>query len=312
VLPEPFVLVRNRAEFVAQISKRGRVAAAFVDLALIPQVESERHNVPIVGLLDRSASPALTATINALSMYPWLAHLIAAPMLETPFARAHLTLLVERLVDGAEQAVLGPSGIGRVALLARASRREQRFERMQEFFAKQGMSARTLSTLHEIAEELVMNALYDAPLEAGYLTTPVPRTEDIAIPPDRACEISYGIERGNAFVRVRDPFGALQRTRLFEVLNRCNHSGVTLDESRGGAGLGLWRVFTTASTVAITVVPGRITDILVGVATKSGRMLPGLLATHFFFAQESTTNRPQLAEDDDRDLFDESITLVVA
>jgi hypothetical protein len=157
-----------------------------------------------------------------------------------------------------------------------------------------------------------MNALYDAPVESGYFKQAVSRTEDVEMPPDHACEISYGIERGNAFVRVRDPFGALQRHRLLEVLNRCNRGTVSLDESRGGAGLGLWRVFTTASTVAVTVIPGRITDILVGIVTKNGRITPGLLAAHMFFAADPATSLDTMAADDDHDLFDQSITLVVA
>jgi len=138
----------------------------------------------------------------------------------------------------------------------------------------------------------------------------VPRTEDVELPPDRACEISYGIEAGNAFIRLRDTFGSLTRKRLLDVLNRCNAGAVSIDESRGGAGLGLWRVFSTASTVAISVTPGVVTDILVGIATTDGRIVKQHLAVHLFFAAAPIDPLDELIPD--TDAFDESITLVLA
>ena len=152
------------------------------------------------------------------------------------------------------------------------------------------------------------NALYDAPVEAGYFKNVVPRTQDVNLPPNCACEISYGIDETNGFLRVRDPFGAFTRARLLGVLARCSGGGVSLDESRGGAGLGLWRVFSIASTVAITVVPGRLTDILVGIVTKdAGKRAPGqrLLAVHLFFNSNTEDALP-----DEHDVLDDSVAIV--
>jgi hypothetical protein len=155
-----------------------------------------------------------------------------------------------------------------------------------------------------------MNALYNAPTEAGFFKVPVSRTEDVSLPLEHACEITYGVEDGNAFVRLRDTFGALRRDRLVEVLNRCsNAAGVKLDESRGGAGLGVWRVFLAATTIAITVIPGRLTDITVRLAPKQGRSVKQLLAVHLFFLPEPVET-PQF--DHDSSLVDHSITLMHA
>jgi hypothetical protein len=304
-LPEPYACVMDRRNFARLTAKRGRVAAAFVDLDLLGQIDGERSSVPIVGITDARTLPE---AMRAFARFPWLSHLVSADLLASPQAATHLAQLLERMMFGVEQAVLGPSGIGRVAMLARASRRAARFDRIHEFFSKRQMSTRMLSTIDEIVEELVMNALYDAPFEAGYFSRAMPRTQDVELPPDRACEISYGIERDNVFVRVRDPFGALTRVRLLAVLDRCSSKAVSLDESRGGAGLGLWRVFASASSVAITVVPGRATDILVRIATKNGRFAGGLAATHLYLSEE--TSAESRAPDDDGDLFDHSVTLV--
>ncbi|MBA3391448.1 MAG: hypothetical protein H0T89_02335 [Deltaproteobacteria bacterium] len=308
-LSAPCVRVTSRADFLAECTKRGAIVA-FVDLDLLAQSDGQIRDIAIIGLIDDEPAATLPTSIISFDRYSWLSHLITTTMLVAPLARAHLQKLLERVVDGPEHDMIGTAGVGRVALLARASRRDARFERMAEFFTKQGLSTRATSVIAEVAEELVMNALYDAPVESGYFEQAIPRTEDVDLPVDRACEISYGMDEGNVFIRVRDPFGALSRERLLEVLNRCSAKSVGLDESRGGAGLGLWRVFSSASTIAITVVPGRITDIVVGIATKNGRVVKNLLAIHLFFHAKTISALDAVVSDDQEELLDRSITLI--
>ena len=278
----PCAGITSGAEVVSHVYRR-ELAAVFVDAGLLPQLHGMRAHVPIIAIIDEYPAQAVAETVRLLLEFPFLSHVINASMLPARNARVHLARLLERLIDDTERPMLGPSGVGRVAQIAQASKREARFDRIQQFFAKQGLSPRTLGAIHEVCEELVMNALYDAPYERKFFAAPVPRTEDVVMPPDRACEISYGIERGNAFVRVRDTFGSLSRARLLQVLDRCSAGAVSLDESRGGAGLGMWRIFSTASTIAISVVPGVLTDICVGLATENGRIARELVATHLFF-----------------------------
>jgi hypothetical protein len=303
--PGPLICVTRRTELVAVAATRGP-AVAFVDLELLPQLGGGMTDLFVVGIVDDTRGGA----IRALVAHPWVPHLITTSMLSGPDARAHIEALLERLESGPANHVLGP-GLGRAALLGSSSRREARFERMREFFAAQGISARTISAINDIAEELVTNALYDAPVEAGYFKAAVQRTEEVELPPEHACEISYGIEQESVFVRVRDPFGALTRARLLNVLNRCTAAGVSLDESRGGAGLGLWRIFSTASTIAITVIPGALTDIHVRIEARKRRSLgKQLLAVHLFFPEEHEADgaHGRFAADHDHDLMDESFT----
>ena len=43
---------------------------------------------------------------------------------------------------------------------------------------------------------------------------------------------------------------------------------VEVDETMGGAGLGMWRIFSGASFVAVSVLKHRHTEVLVGVAKR--------------------------------------------
>ena len=309
-LDGPCAVVTSRAELVPALTKR-RPVVVFVDLDLLPQIDGAvTQVVTIVAILDGT----LEQIAMTFTRFPWLSHVVSVAMLATPQARAHLAALRERLEHGPQQHVLGSAGLGRVALLTSSNRREARFERLREFFSIQNLSPRAISSMNDVAEELVTNALYDAPLEAGYFKTAVPRTEDVELPPEHACEISYGFEDRRTFVRIRDPFGALTRSRLLGVLNRCNTTGVPLDESRGGAGLGLWRVFSSASTLTITVIAGRLTDVLVWVAPTRNRAVGKQLhAVHLFFPEEHSLDgaRSRFAADHDHDLIDESFTAVV-
>lgn len=304
-LPKDAVFVSRRADFLVETAKRNVVA--FVDCDLFFQIEGELPDVPIIGVMD-TAMDALDKSVQWMDAFPWLSHILVTTLLQTPAASEYIAMLVNQLPH-APSAELGEKGVGRVALLAQASKRGLRLERMREFFAKHGLQQRALATINDVAEELLTNALYDAPMEAGYFKSAVQRTEDVDLPSDRACEISYGVEQGSVFVRLRDTFGSLTRERLFDVLNRCNAESVALDESRGGAGLGMWRIFSSASTVNITVIPGKLTDITVTMSTSKGRIAKTLHAVHLYFEPGENGSLDHLIPDSDL-AFDQSITLV--
>jgi hypothetical protein len=156
---------------------------------------------------------------------------------------------------------------------------------MGEFLAAKGVGSRTNQQLRDVAEELLTNAFYDAPVSAGVLKQPISRTEDVSLPEDSACDMVYGCRDDLAIVRVRDPFGSLTRVRLIEVLTRCARTDmrVEVDESMGGAGLGLWRIFSAASYVAISVVDHRHTEFLVGIGKRAAGPRP--FAFHLFFKE---------------------------
>jgi hypothetical protein len=304
----PCIRVTSAAELAGHAA-RSHAAVAIVDIDLLPMLDGHSQDVPIVALLDTEGPAALRSIVGALEAAPALTSVLVASTLATPEGRKHVAHLLRRLTSDPSHDLLGASSMGRIAKLAQASHRGARFERMTEYFTQHGVSTRTLAAISDVAEELVMNALYNAPGEAGYFAEPVSRTEDVTMPADRACEISYGVDGNDVFVRVRDSFGSLERSRLLDVLARCSTDDVSLDESRGGAGLGLWRIFSRASAVAVTVIPDHLTDIVVRVPAKGGRGRQ-LMAVHLFFTPRQDDDPFQL--DRHSSLVDRSITLLHA
>lgn len=287
-------------------------AVAFVSHELLSTVDPTSVLSPIVVVIDTEPKSSLQDTVRTFVEYPWVSHVLASTVLSSPSAANHLQTLFERLEVGADQRQLGATGRGRKALLTSASRREARFERIRAYFEKQDISPRLINTILDASEELVMNALYDAPLEAGYFERAYQRSEDVILPDHLACEISYGVDGDTAFVCLRDPFGSLTRGRLLEVLNRCKAEGgnVDLDPSRGGAGLGLWRIISGASTLAIHVIPGTLTEIFVGFSISDGRKGLRPAAIDLFFSRNSPTEDP-FAPYDDMELLERSISIVL-
>ncbi len=252
----------------------------------------DAHALP--ALTKREAVPAATIVVckeqlpNAVSWFqphPWVSHVVSASMLEHPLADEHFKNVVAtfkaekpRLLDW-----LGSDVAGRRIRLSHASRRVERLERMGEYLSSNGVGARTIEQLRDAAEELLTNAFYDAPVAAGAIKEPISRSFDVALPDKYACDLAYGARGDLAIVRVKDPFGSLSRRRLVEVLLRCARTDmkVEVDESMGGAGLGMWRIFSNASFVAISVVKHSHTEVLVGVAKRAPGPRP--FAFHLFF-----------------------------
>jgi hypothetical protein len=306
-LDGPGTVAGSVTELAAAVA-RERPTVAFVDVELAHHAVALLSDVPKVAICE----DGLDNIIRALGQHAWLSHVITPELLASRHARMRLASSAAHVHQPRE--LLAQIDVGRVALIASSSRRESRLERLRDFFASRGIPRRTVEGMRDIAEELITNALYDAPLEAGHFPSAVPRTTDVELPPELAVEISYGLDGPRPFVRIRDPFGALTRTRMLTVLDRCNHRGVTLDESRGGAGLGLWRVFSLCSAIAISVVSGRLTDMIVWVEAERKPRANRVQAVHLDFPHDPVFDGAagRFAAEHDYDLMDDSFTAVIS
>lgn len=293
-LPSETFVAGSAREFLE--ARRDAKTVSFVDgstLAALDLAAAELgvhpEQVAPAGPTVAVCEESLQTSITWLPGHPWLSHVIGAGMLNHPIAVEHLRNVMSTLTTPSRPRLLdwlGSSVTGRRVRLAHASRRVERLERMSEYFESKRVGARTIQQLRDVAEELLTNAFYDAPVSAGVLSKPVPRTQDITLPDDSACDMVYACRDDLAVVRVRDPFGSLSRRRLVEVLTRCARTDmrVEVDETMGGAGLGLWRIFSAASFVAISVIDHRHTEFLVGIGKRVAGPRP--FAFHLFFREQ--------------------------
>jgi hypothetical protein len=252
--------------------------------------------VRLVSIADLPAKPGRerlvamgeTSLPSVLALWrerPWLDHVISPGSLQGGCATLVAGALW-KLLDNKPRITLSPYVDEELHehehTIADSNEREKPLEALCAAAAKAGAPPSVVERIRDLAEETITNALYNGPAERGGAAEL--RSRRVKLERHNACKLSWAITGGVLILRVSDPFGSLSRQRLCEVLERCiGKEHVGLDTSRGGAGLGLWRVFTGASVVMVQVEPGRRTEFLLGVDLRRRTDGRGL-AFHLFFA----------------------------
>jgi hypothetical protein len=267
---------RGRVQVIGREETQASVQLVSVD-------SLERCNGPEV--VVAVGDPDLPTLVGLLQRHPRLNHVVSPGFLDGGSWSTSLSGALWKLVADRSTPVsrfLGHEFRGRQARVRDSARREQRIETIAQYARRASVPSRALDNIREVAEELITNALYDAPAERSGRA--VSRTERVVFPSGEGCTVTYGLSGQCFFVRVRDRFGTLTRKRLCDVLARCaSRADVDLDTSRGGAGLGMWRIFNIASLVIVYVSPGNCTEILVGIDVARGRRGHRGRSLHFFF-----------------------------
>jgi len=117
-----------------------------------------------------------------------------------------------------------------------------------------------------ITEELLMNAIYDAPIAGGHHHYgELPRTTSVVLNPSEYSRLSYGCDGSVFGISVLDPFGALTRQKLFQYLKkvlRRDDSSNLIDTKKGGAGLGLFKILYSSHSLICNVEPAKQTEVM--------------------------------------------------
>ncbi len=116
-----------------------------------------------------------------------------------------------------------------------------------------------------VAEELLMNAIYDAPTDAQgrALYNHLSRTVPVELPKQSYAKFRYACDGLLLAVSVEDPFGAFARETILEYLQSCymGQAG-SLNQEKGGAGRGIFQIIETADLVVFNVKPKIRTEVI--------------------------------------------------
>lgn len=128
-----------------------------------------------------------------------------------------------------------------------------------------GCNERVVELVETVADELVTNAIYNAPRtedgEPKYARRS--RREPVELTDDEVGHLEFACDGDYIAVAQIDPFGSLTQETVVSYLNRCLVKGPEqLSEASGGAGIGLYRVFQSLSKFVINVEPGRRTEVI--------------------------------------------------
>jgi hypothetical protein len=137
-------------------------------------------------------------------------------------------------------------------------------DKIQEFAKDSRMRRQVRGAIGQVCEELLMNALYDAPVdEAGNPifaeVDPHDRTESRS---PRPVSIRYAATESQFAIAVRDRFGRLAKNTILAYINKCLHSKQQIDRKAYGAGLGLYLVANAAASYVVNVAYGIATEVV--------------------------------------------------
>jgi hypothetical protein len=132
-------------------------------------------------------------------------------------------------------------------------------KQIEEIAKNLGVERREASVISGAAHELLMNAMYDAPVnEAGQAIFAFDRKADVHLTDSQRPTFRLAVGPTYVGLDVSDPFGRLPRNKFFESVLRGQHArseAPMLDTSHGGAGLGLFTLYNHGSVLRAELRP---------------------------------------------------------
>lgn len=137
-------------------------------------------------------------------------------------------------------------------------------------------------------EELLLNALYDAPRgpDGGPLHADLDRRTPISLGAGQEIRLHFGCDGRNFVVSVADRFGSLERGQVVRSLAKLlEPQGPRPRSGTSGAGLGLMLTYGAANQLVVHCVPRRFTEVTVvmHVAGTNRTALARGSALHLYF-----------------------------
>jgi len=133
-----------------------------------------------------------------------------------------------------------------------------------DFAESAKMRRQVRSAIGQVCEELLMNALYDAPVryDGRPIFAEVDPHDRTTMRTPRPVSIRYAATDDMFAVAVRDRFGRLAKNTILAYIEKCIHSPNQIDRKTYGAGLGLYLVANAAATYVVNVAYGIATEVV--------------------------------------------------
>lgn len=164
---------------------------------------------------------------------------------------------------------------------------------ISEFAALMGVRRKYREAIEQCADEMLMNALYDAPVDADgkQLFADIPTKSRISLRVEQKAVVQYACDGTHFFLSVRDRFGMLDRETVIRYLHKCLHSEQQIDRKTGGAGLGLYIMANASSMFLFNVLPRAATECICAFHLEA----PKVQLKHFGFFSEKIDAAGRLA-----------------
>jgi hypothetical protein len=223
---------------------------------LIPRL---RSSAQLVAMVPHSSLAAFTDVLRADPCN----HVV----IQDPSNLCALTVIASKLLTGdifgIEKYLPADANI-QLTRLRDFQGRGRAIDEILRFAEGSGVRRQVRSSIGQVCEELLMNALYDAPIDEGgrQIFAEVGPRDRVDLSSPRPVSIRYAVTAEVFAVSVRDRFGTLEKNVILDYLEKCLHATQQIDRKTYGAGLGLYLIANAATQFVVNVAPGMATEVV--------------------------------------------------
>ena len=206
-------------------------------------------------LLGNAAATQLPAILGLGAMTNVLVH----PM---PVLAEELTITVQKLIRGdlfgVEKYLLWGTELHETTV-TRASQRADLVGELSERVRARGQSARVASMAMLVADELISNAVHNAPVDADgeHYRKDLPREQELELDARHHVRLRWGCDARYLAIEVSDRFGSLDRDTILGALAKND-----VRDHGGGAGMGIALAYRSCDHLVFNLAPGVRTEII--------------------------------------------------
>ncbi len=239
------------------------------------------HGTPVLVVLDGAMLPGICELVAALAAkgvdacmtllggaadrvpeileLGAVTNLLVHPM---PVLAEELTITAHKLIRGdlfgAEKYLLWGTEL-HATTLTRSAQRAEIVAGLADAVRGLGQSARVASMAMLVADELLSNAVHNAPVDAagGHYRQDQARSDDFALAAREQVRLRWGCDARYLAIEVTDAFGSLDRATILAALARHD-----VRESGGGAGMGIALAYRSCDHLVFNLAPGARTEII--------------------------------------------------
>ena len=189
---------------------------------------------------------------------------------DSDWAASDLAITLQKIIRkdlfGIEK-YLSPGTTIQTRTIKGSSARDPINKEVQEWAESCGLGKNIARLAYGISEELLMNAIYDAPVAGGRTHyEAMDRHAPRELAPEDWPTLRFGVDDRLFAISITDPFGAFLRERWFTYLRKAlkrNDLESLIDTKKGGAGLGLFKMLYSSHGVVCNVDPGKATEVII-------------------------------------------------
>jgi PEGA domain len=223
---------------------------------LLPRLSGDAR---VIAILPRGNLPAVVDTMLASDR-------VAAMLTAESFDPRDLAAVATRTLVGD---IFGLEKLTRWGTLVHSQlvgdyqEKSLAISQISEFAETMGVRRKYREAIEQCLDEMLMNALYDAPVDdqGKPIFSEIPIKTRISLRVEQKVVVQYACDGMQFCISVRDAFGTLERATMLGYLHKCLHSEQQIDRKAGGAGLGLYLMVNSATSVIFNVLPGIATEV---------------------------------------------------